>query len=371
MAGAVWKPRRGSKSKKKRDAAVPGRTDTRLGVIVGGSRFGRPNGELLHSLDLLDLDQERGDVEPARILLDFLAHGFAPHPKRAREAALFEKRGPGACYVDLVEGRVIQTIAPLDNHAFYGHGTFTRGGDVVLAVETNLATRAGVISVRDGESFAPLDRFPTYGVRPHDCVLVDEGRTLAITNGGGDIDADGDVPCVTFVDIASRKLLERFDVESPRINTGHIAFAGRREFAVVSAPRDGLPEDTTPGGLSLRVGNGALAQVKQPEDVMARMLGETLSVCVDKQRGIVAATSPRGGLLGFWRLRDGALVRTIELPNVRGVALTLDGRYYVVAYGPSASLALFDVTTFERLESHEPGQRRFSGSHVYAWKRPE
>ncbi len=369
MAGAVWKPRHGSKSKKKRDGAGERRADTRLGVIVGGSRFGSAGGDLLHFLDLLDLDG--GDAEPARIPLDFLAHGFAVHPKRRHEAALFEKRGPGACYVDLVERRVLAKIAPLTGHAFYGHGAFTRGGDVVLAVETELSTRGGVISVRDGKSFAPLDRFPTFGVRPHDCVLVDDGRTLAVTNGGGDVASDEEMPCVTFVDIATRKLLERFPVESPRINTGHIAFAGRREFAVVSAPRDGLPEDTTPGGVSLRIGNGPLSQLLEPREVVSRMVGETLSVWIDKQRGVVATTSPRGGLLVFWRLRDGALVRAIELPNARGVTQTLDARYYAVSHGTSARLALFDVTTLEPLEGHDPGDRRFSGSHVYAWARPD
>lgn len=368
MAGAVWKPRHGSKSKKKRDAPVPRRTGTRLGVIVGGSRFGNAKGELAHFLDILDLDA--GDADPARIPLDFLAHGFAVHPGRPHEAALFEKRGPGGAYVDLVARRVLSPIAPLPGHAFYGHGTFTRSGDVVLAVETDLGTRAGVISVRDGKSFAPLDRFPTFGVRPHDCVLLDEGKTLAVTNGGGDVGADGEMPCVTFVDVAGRKLLERFDVDSPAINTGHIAFAGRREFAVVSAPREGLPETTSAGGISLRVGGGPLRRLTEPADVLGRMLGETLSVCIHPDRGIVAATCPVGGLLTFWRLEDGALVRAVELPNARGVTLTLDRRYFVVAHATSATLSLFDVTTLEPLAGRAQGDQRFSGSHVYAWAHP-
>jgi len=343
------------------------RPGTRLGVVVGGTRFGDAVGAVRHYLDLLDLDAAEPSLE--RIELDFLAHGLALHPKRPGQAALFEKRGPGACYVDLVERRVLSVIAPMPGHAFYGHGSYVKSGEVVLGVEMDLSSREGVISVRDGRTFAVIDRFPTFGARPHDCVLVDGGRTLAITNGGGPIDDSEHMPCVTFVDVASRKLLDRYPVDNPRLNTGHIAFQSDRSFAVVSAPRDGLAEQAEPGGLSLRTGQAPMAQVREPADVVSRMLGESLSVCIHPGTGVVAVTNPWGNLLGFWRM-DGTLVEARELPNVRGVALTLDKRHYIVSFGPSAGLALLDAASREPLEDREPGSGRFSGSHIYTWAEP-
>jgi hypothetical protein len=341
-------------------------TSRRLGILVGGTRYREPQTQAIrHSFDMLDLDA--GAAEPARIPLDFLAHGFALHPTR-KEAALLEKRGPGGCYVDLAAREVIRTIAPTEGHHFYGHGAFARDGSALFAVETNLATGDGVISVRDPASFAVIDAFPTYGKSPHDCVLVDEGRTLVVTNGGGPIDeaADGALPCVSFVDVASRKLLERHVVDEPRINTGHVALDRDRGFIVVSAPRDGLPEGER-GGVSLRVRGRPLRHAKVPESIARRMLGESLSVCIHARTRIAVATHPYGHLLTFWNLDTGALTAAFDLANPRGVTLTLDERYFAVSFGQAASLLLIETSPLRPVRERDPGARRFSGSHVYTW----
>ena len=90
----------------------------------------------------------------------FLPHGFAPHPKRPWEAALVEKWGPGGAYVDLVERKVLRALVPKPFHHFYGHGAFALDGSVLFAVEMNLETREGVISVREPPSFWIVDEFP-------------------------------------------------------------------------------------------------------------------------------------------------------------------------------------------------------------------
>lgn len=341
-------------------------TPRRLGTLVGGTRYREPQTqEIRHSFDLLDLDA--GLAEPARIPLDFLAHGFALHPAR-KEAALLEKRGPGGCYVDLEARAVLRTIAPKEGHHFYGHGAFSRDGEALFAVETDLGTRDGVITVRDPGTFAVLDAFPTYGKSPHDCVLIEDGRTLVITNGGGPLDASAEdaLPCVSFVDVASRKLLERHVVPEPRVNAGHVALHGDRGFVVVSAPRDGLPDDDC-GGVSLRAVGGALRYASAPEPIRQRMIGETLSVCVHAPTRTVVATHPHGHLLTFWNLDTGGLAAAFDLLNPRGVALTLDERYFAVSFGPSASLLLIETSPLRPVRERDPGARRFGGSHIYAW----
>jgi hypothetical protein len=338
-------------------------TKARLGTLIGGTRYGDPATQSVrHCLDLLDLDA--GATEPERIQLDFLAHGFAPHPTRS-EAALLEKRGPGGAYVDLARKEVIRPIAPMEGHHFYGHGAFSRDASALFAVESDLGSKDGAISVRDPESFAVIDTFPTFGKLPHDCVLIEEGRTLAITNGGGRIDTD-EMPCVSFVDVASRKLLERFPVSDPRINTGHVAVSRDRAFVVVSAPRDGLPE-TALGGVSLRSKGGALRYVTQPAAATSRMIGESLSVAIHEKTRTALATHPFGGLITFWNLDTGALFGAFDLPNARGVTLTLDQRYFVVSFGATASLLFFETQPLKPVLDRERGARMFGGSHVYTW----
>lgn len=335
----------------------------RLGTLVGGTRYADPATQSIrYCLDLLDLDA--GAAEPARIPLDFLAHGFAAHPARP-EAALLEKRGAGGAYVDLVRREVRCRLAPLPGHHFYGHGAFSRDAGAFFAVETELASNEGVVSVRDPASFAVLDTFPTFGEAPHDCLLIEEGRTLAITNGGGPA-GSAKAPCVSFVDVASRRLLEKLEVSEPRINAGHLAVTRDRACVVVSAPRDGLPESAL-GGVSVRVKGGPLRYATQPAAATRRMVGESLSVCIHEGTRTALVTHPFGGLITFWSLDTGALFGALDLPHPRGVTLTLDERYFAVSYGPAASLLLIETSPLRPVLERDPGTRRFSGSHVYAW----
>jgi hypothetical protein len=349
-----------------------------LGTIVGPTRYLDPRDNVTRfCLDLLDLDATPltgPAAEPERIALDFFGHGFAVHPTRSHEAVVLEKRGPGGCAVDLREKRVTQTIAPLEGHAFYGHGAFSSSGEALFAVEMDLGSSDGVISVRDAASsaptfaptFAPIGRFPTYGAAPHDCHLVEDGKVLMITNGGGALD-DPRAPSVTFVDVATEKLLEKFEVSEPRVNTGHVAMLPGRVLAVVSAPRHGLPQETGRGGVSLRIKGPNLLYRDQPATVTSRFVGESLSVCIHAPTRTAATTHPFGNLITFWNLDAMALVAALDLVSVRGVTTTLDGRYYAVSFGAQASLLLLETSPLKMVQGRDPGTRRFGGSHIYTW----
>jgi len=345
---------------------------TELGVIVGPTRYMEPStGEVKHTLDLFDLDRHGllgAPAEPDRIALEFFAHGFTTNPARPWQAALFEKRGPGGACVDLATLRVLAPIAPLAGHAFYGHGAFTQDGARLLAVEMNLATRDGVITIRDAADFSVIDQFPSFGAAPHDCHLIEDGAVLAITNGGGALADSRRLPSVTFVDVASHKLLERCEVDNPRINAGHIATLPGREFALVSAPRDGIAE-TSVGGISLRRGKSALKQMREPKHITERMVGESLSVAIHGPSRAVLATHPYGHLATLWDLDSGQISAAGDLQSARGVTLTLDGRYFAVSAGAQAGLLLFTASPFALVAGRDPGRGRFGGSHIYAWRR--
>jgi hypothetical protein len=345
----------------------PHRDSTVKGVLVGPTKYAdAKTGRTGFCLDVLDLDD--GEAAVKRIPLSFFGHGFSFHPAAPEKAALFEKRGPGGCYLDLLTLSVLAPIAPMAGHHFYGHGSFSLAGDVLFAVESHLESGDGAISVRDAQSFEVLDTFPTFGARPHDCTLIDRGTVLVITNGGGSV-GEAPEPCVTFVDAQSRKLLDKHPVTHPSMNTGHIAITAKHDFAVVSAPRDGLPEAVSLGGVSFRTGKKPMRHMTAPAQVVGRMVGETLSVAIHEASGTVAATTPRGNMVTFWNLYAKSLKKVVDLPDARGVTLTLDDKCFAVAYGDDASLALFDSQSLEA-QSPPPGIRAFGGSHLYSWAYP-
>jgi uncharacterized protein len=345
----------------------PPRKRRRLGVLVGTTRFlSSTMREQRFTLDLLDLDA--GETVPARIPLDFFGHGLAVHPKRPREAALLEKRGPGGCALDLAARRVVRPIAPMEGHAFYGHAVYSHEGDVLFVVETHLESNQGTVSIRDSSTFAVVATFPTYGMAPHDCHLVEHGRTLVITNGGGPVNS-ASLPSVAFVDVKTRALLEKHEVLDPNRNTGHVAVAENREFAAVSAPRDGLPAKTSLGGVSLRRQDQPWAHMVAPEVVTSRLVGESLSVAIHGPSRTVVATHPDGDLITFWSLDRGGLIGSLELPGPRGVTVTLDEQLYVVSYGAEARLLLIQARPIRVLPDRQLAPGMFGGAHLYTWWR--
>jgi hypothetical protein len=337
------------------------RSAKRKGTILGPGRVvDTRTGARSCVLCLFDLD--RGDSRT--IDVGFFGHGIAIHPTQPWRAVMFEKKGPGACEIDLRAGRVLRPLSTPTSRAFYGHGAFSRDGQVLFATENELDTRDGLVAVRDASTLREMGRFPTYGKSPHDCHLIDDGRTLAITNGGGTIDEDA-APSVTFVDVGSEKLQEKVVFETPRINAGHLALSRGRDLVAISAPRDGLPT-TALGGVTIRVGSGPASTMKEPEDVVIRMVGESLSLCIDEATGIVGVTNPDGNIVTFWDLAGKRFLRKLDVPAPRGLTQTLDGQHLVLSYG-AGSLTLLDPGRLAPVAEGRVETSMLSGSHIVAW----
>jgi hypothetical protein len=332
-------------------------------MLGPGRLVDKDTGAPFYLLALLDLDAE--PLAPHYLQLDFFGHGLARDPLAPERFALFEKIGTGAALLDLRARNVLQPITTVRARLFYGHGAFSPDGAQLFATETDKARDdAGVIAVRDGRTMALLGEFPSHGVGPHDCRLIDGGATMVIANGGHPI-GGAVAPSVTYVDVKSQKLLERLELDVPTVNAGHLHVARDGSLVLVSAPRDGLPDQATKqrGALSLRAPGRPLARVQQPAATVAGMLGETLSIALHEPSGVVAVTNPEGDLLTFWSVRSGELVRAMTLPAPRGVALSLDGTEFWVTIAKPPQLLRLSATTLEPLGPAYP-HALASGSHI-------
>ena len=340
---------------------------TGLGVLIGGTRYiRRSTGAPAFFLDMFDVEHSRLQT----IELGFLAHGLSTMPERPTTAAIFEKRGPSAAIVDLLK-KDVRAFEAGPRRAFYGHGSYSPDSQRIYSVEIDTDTQEGLLSVRDASTFEVTGEMPTGGKNPHDAVLLPDGKTLVVTNGGGTIDS-GAPATVAFIDLGTCKVVDLVHVSDEAINAGHVAVGRDGAIALVSAPRDGLPT-TNVGGLSLRRAGetGPASWMRDPRDVADRMIGESLSVAIHDPTGVVAATHPYGGIVTFWSLASGRLLKTYELVSTRGVTVTLDGRLFAIAHGLEGLLAFVDPTTLELIDAKSPVYGRFMGSHVYAWQLPE
>jgi len=338
---------------------------TNRGVVLGFGVYLEP-GDQTWSLTLSVLDLDADPVRNVRVPLPHFAHGIAPEPGRPERLVTFQKRGTGASLVDLEAPALIRSIQPSPGCQFYGHGAFATDASLIYSTETVMdGSFRGIISVRDARSHERLGDFPSYGASPHDCHLIDSGRTLVVTNGGGRI--GGDEPgSVSFVDVASQRLVERLEIPREDWNAGHLALSERGDLVVISSFREGLEaRQNVTGGISLRRGD-ALFALDTPPAVVDRLFGETLSVCIDGRRQVFAATTPMGNCVTFWDLEHGSLLRRVALPEPKGVALTLNGSHYVISYNYEGRslLGLWHADTLERDPAFDLIDTYISGSHL-------
>jgi hypothetical protein len=244
-------------------------------LLVGGGSFVDPADQTTQRFVFSQADFGGGEI--ALTATAFLPHGIAIDPLNPNRLVTFQKIGPGCCEIDLIARTVTRTIVPTEGRWFYGHGAFSSDGKLLYSTETVNSEERGVIGVRDAATFEYLGEFPTFGENPHDCHLIEGGKVLLVTNGGGALDSQRQ-PCVTWVEIDSRKLLDKREIGSERFNTGHLCLAGDGGLAVVSAPRKGLT-DKDLGAVSLGRSHERLRTMQEPQPVTSRMIGEAFERC--------------------------------------------------------------------------------------------
>ena len=332
-------------------------------LILGGGRYQlEANGPIQYAFSMVNMTT--GSV--ARVAMDFLSHGIHQHPHAPERIVIFQKKGPYACELDLKKQAVTRPIGTDKSRHFYGHGAYSADGKTLYCTEAYLHSYDGIIAVRDADTLEFLGEFPSYGKEPHECKLIDGGRVMVVTNGGGKLGEDA--PCVTYIDTASHKLLERVPLTNDRLNTGHLSIAEDGSLVVVSAPRAGLDKSQL-GGVSIRPSGGTMESLSQPQKVTHSMVGEALSVVIANDAGIAAVTHPDGGMVTFWSIQDRSLRKRLTLPYPRGVNLTLDKKTFIVSYGANPKLVKVSVATLEVMSKTEIDNTFISGSHIYNWSR--
>lgn len=335
-----------------------------LGFIIGYTGRANAEGQIEYFQLAIDLDDSKFNCGVVKT--PFLGHGITFNPIKPNVAAVFEKRGPGACELDIASGKVLREIPCADGRKFYGHGAYSPDGNILYAAETITSGNfKGMIVMRDASTLEELGEFPSYGARPHDCQILNDGKTMIVTNGGGLL-GEKELGSITYVDLESQKLIEKLPIDNKRFNAGHVAVADSGDIVVVSAPREGSPAKKI-GGVTIGGINKKLTGAKGPSNILNKMVGETLSVCVDDSRGIAAATTPDAGRITFWDIQTKEMLHTIKVTHPRGVTMTLDKKNYIFSYDkPDSKLGMIDAQSLQPVAGYDIDVA-ITGSHLASY----
>ncbi len=255
-------------------------------------------------------------------------HGIVVAPTGKHALIIARRPGTFALVVDLETGTVVHEITTSIDHHFYGHGCFSHDGKLLYTTQSNTRTGEGVIAVRDAtEAFALVTTFPSGGIGPHEIVLMPDGETLAIANGGiltlpelgrTKLNLDTMSPSLSFINRQNGHLLaeHRLAADEHKLSIRHLS-AGPSGIAL-ALQYEGPKTDAMP---LLALFNGQTLQLVETPAFEARaMRNYAGSVAHDPSGKIVALTHPRGNLITFWDATTGAALGHQTIADVCGVA---------------------------------------------------
>jgi hypothetical protein len=225
-----------------------------------------------------------------------------------------------------------RTFSPLAGYRFAGHAALHPDGRTLATSEIDAETGAGAVVLRDAGDGAQRAVFAV-GIEPHDLLFARGGSRLVVAIGGIAKAADVKGPpinagniesAILELDPGSGAILKCHQLGEPMksLSLRHMALAPDGE-TIAFGMQDQDRAQLRPLMGVLRVGAdlSLLPLPAQDEGALRSYVG---SVAIDSSGRFVAATSPKGGVIGLWSLSDGRWFGGFALGDVCGLATDLE-----------------------------------------------
>ncbi|TKT69345.1 DUF1513 domain-containing protein [Aquamicrobium sp. LC103] len=282
-----------------------------------------------------------------RLVLPLEARGHSFAIDRANSRAVAFARSPGRFAVAFSLNGATEpvAIAAAPGRHFFGHGIFTPDGRLMIATENDYEAANGVMGVYDATNgFRRIGEFPTDGIGPHEVLLLNDGKTLCVANGGIQTHPDFErvklniammEPSLAYVDIASGEVVEKVKLvpELHQLSIRHMALDARGKVWF-GCQYEGAAGDEPPLVGRHRRGS-AIELFSGPTAILRAMRNYVGSVAVDASGSILGTSSPQGGVVVFWDTATGDCLGSRLLADGCGIAPS-DAREMIVTSGRGA-----------------------------------
>jgi hypothetical protein len=266
--------------------------------------------------------------------LDARGHDIALSPDRTTAVVFARRPGWFALAIDIPGRRRIASFAPPEGRHFYGHGLFSADGRLLYATENDWDGERGVLGVYDvGAGYRRIGEFGSGGIDPHEAMLMSDGRTIVVGNGGIITHPDYDrmklnlatmEPSLAYVDAETGDLIERV-VLPPSLH--QLSIRHMSEAADGSIWFGGQYEGPETDPVDLvgvhRRGAAAAELVSAPRSAYGGMRQYVGDMAVSQDGRHIAASSPVGGRLMIFDAKTRDLVATRDVADV--CAITGEG----------------------------------------------
>jgi hypothetical protein len=264
------------------------------------------------------------------IPLSARGHDIAVH--RATHRAVAFARRPGTFAVAFKTGRPTppHIFTAQANRHFFGHGAFSHDGRLLYVTENDIPAARGVIGIYDvARNYAKIGEHPSYGLGPHEIIVLQDRQTLVIANGGLDtmpeagrqnLNLDAMDASLTFVDAQSGALLARHTLTSDlkQLSLRHIA-ADHQGRVWFGGQWEGDP-GAAPGLIGYAGRDTRPEIIDAPIDDSDYLKGYIGSVAMSTDGRIFAASAPKAGRIVYLDTQTQSIISESILKDACGLA---------------------------------------------------
>lgn len=264
------------------------------------------------------------------IPLSARGHDIALDPRHGRAVTFARRPGTFAVAFETLKASEPIVITASPGRHFYGHGRFSIDGRLLYVSENDIADKRGVVGIYDVEAgYKRIGEHSSFGLGPHEIILLGDGKTLAIANGGLDtvpeagrenLNLDQMDPSLVFIDAERGTLLakHRLGPECAKLSLRHLAtdyrgtvwFGGQWEGTVADAP-------PLAGSVSI---DSAPALISCDPAAMQPLKGYIGSVAANRDGRLIAVTAPKGGRVLYIEAATGKIAGETKLNDACGAA---------------------------------------------------
>lgn len=248
-----------------------------------------------------------------------------------RWAVTFARRpGRFALVMDLLRRAPAFAFEAAPGRHFYGHGFFSPDGQLLYATENDYDGERGLLGIYDTtDGYRRIGAFQTHGVGPHEALLLDDGSTIAVANGGilthpdfprQKLNLASMAPSISYLDRATGDLLEQVALPASlhQLSIRHMTQAGDGSVWF-GGQYEGAPTDAVAlVGRHQRGQEIGLVALPEAERAALRHYVGSIKASADGEQ--IALTSPRGGLAILLGAQSQTVLRVHTLGDVCGVA---------------------------------------------------
>ncbi len=286
-------------------------------------------------------------------------------------------RRPGRFMVlgDTLSGDILQEIEATEGRHFYGHGVFSNDDKYLYTTESAYedmqgdSGQIGVWQVKKSLSTVVLERvneFPTYGVGPHEVLMMPDQQTLVIANGGirthpdsvrEKLNIDSMQPSLVYLNRFTGERLEQWSLpaEYHQASIRHLDINGQGQLAM-SMQFEGEPFLRVPL-LATHQRGEPIRLMLAPEQVQSQLAQYVGSIRYDASGRFLVASCPRANVLTFWDAQSGEFLKQVRARDACGVCAYKDGFLYSAGTGQVRyyDLAQQTITNFTLSEDFNAG----------------